>query len=83
MDEVNCPVCEGSRLKKEALFFKINEKNIVELCDMDISDVTAWFLDLNNHLSDKQKTIFIGPEWLLKIIQFISSNVFEIITDIK
>lgn len=57
MDEVNCPVCEGSRLKKEALFFKINEKNIVELCNMDISDVTAWFLDLNNHLSDKQKTI--------------------------
>jgi excinuclease ABC subunit A len=57
MDEVNCPVCEGSRLKKEALFFKINEKNIVELCDMDISDVTAWFLELNNHLSDKQKTI--------------------------
>ncbi len=57
MDEVNCPVCEGSRLKKEALFFKINEKNITELCDMDISDVTAWFLDLNNHLSEKQKTI--------------------------
>ena len=57
MDEINCPVCEGSRLKKEALFFKINEKNISELCDMDISDVTAWFLDLNNHLSNKQKTI--------------------------
>jgi excinuclease ABC subunit A len=57
MDEVNCPVCEGSRLKKEALFFKINEKNITELCNMDISDVTAWFLDLNNHLTDKQKTI--------------------------
>lgn len=57
MDEVKCPVCEGSRLKKEALFFKINEKNIAELCDMDISDVTAWFLDLNNHLSEKQKTI--------------------------
>jgi excinuclease ABC subunit A len=57
MDEVNCPVCVGSRLKKEALFFKINEKNIAELCDMDISDVTSWFLDLNTHLSDKQKTI--------------------------
>lgn len=57
MDEVNCPVCEGSRLKKEALFFKINEKNITELCNMDISDVTAWFLELNTHLSDKQKTI--------------------------
>ncbi len=57
MDEVNCPVCDGSRLKKEALFFKINEKNITELCNMDISDVTAWFLELNSHLSDKQKTI--------------------------
>jgi excinuclease ABC subunit A len=57
MDEKKCPVCEGSRLKKEALFFKINEKNIAEICDMDISDVTAWFHNLDNHLSDKQKRI--------------------------
>ncbi|QDW22473.1 excinuclease ABC subunit UvrA [Flavobacterium sp. KBS0721] len=57
MDEVNCPVCDGSRLKKEALFFKINGKNIVELCDMDISDLTVWFQDLNKHLSDKQLLI--------------------------
>ncbi|WP_417941445.1 excinuclease ABC subunit UvrA [Flavobacterium sp. RS13.1] len=57
MDEINCPVCEGSRLKKEALFFRVNEKNITELCDMDISDLTAWFLDLENHLTDKQLLI--------------------------
>ncbi|MCV9930183.1 excinuclease ABC subunit UvrA [Flavobacterium sp. LS1R49] len=57
MDEVKCPECHGSRLKKEALFFKINEKSITELCDMDISDLTAWFLDLNSHLSDKQLLI--------------------------
>ncbi|SDX44536.1 excinuclease ABC subunit UvrA [Flavobacterium degerlachei] len=57
MDEINCPVCDGSRLKKEALFFKINEQNISELCSMDISDLTAWFLDLDSHLSDKQKRI--------------------------
>ncbi|MCC9020553.1 excinuclease ABC subunit UvrA [Flavobacterium lipolyticum] len=57
MDEVNCPVCEGSRLKKEALFFKINDKNITELCDMDISDLTTWFLDLHTHLTDKQLLI--------------------------
>ncbi|MEO6173929.1 MAG: excinuclease ABC subunit UvrA, partial [Flavobacterium circumlabens] len=57
MDEINCPVCEGSRLKKEALFFKINGKNITELCDMDISDLTTWFQDLNNHLTDKQLLI--------------------------
>ncbi|GAA3778472.1 excinuclease ABC subunit UvrA [Flavobacterium ginsengiterrae] len=57
MDEINCPVCEGSRLKKEALFFRVNEKNITELCDMDISDLTAWFHDLNDHLTDKQLLI--------------------------
>jgi excinuclease ABC subunit A len=37
MDEIPCPVCEGSRLK-EAQFFKIDEQNITELCAMDISD---------------------------------------------
>ncbi|WP_163398724.1 excinuclease ABC subunit UvrA [Flavobacterium fluviatile] len=57
MDEINCPVCDGSRLKKEALFFRVNKKNITELCDMDISDLTAWFLDLENHLTDKQLLI--------------------------
>ncbi|UWY27763.1 excinuclease ABC subunit UvrA [Flavobacterium sp. TR2] len=57
MDEINCPVCDGSRLKKEALFFRVNEKNITELCDMDISDLTAWFKDLENHLTDKQLLI--------------------------
>jgi excinuclease ABC subunit A len=57
MDEVKCPVCEGSRLKKEANYFRINEKSISELCDMDISDLTAWFLGLDSHLSDKQKRI--------------------------
>jgi len=57
MDEINCPVCEGSRLKKEAQFFRVNDKNITELCDMDISDLTDWFQDLNNHLTDKQLLI--------------------------
>jgi excinuclease ABC subunit A len=57
MDEIACPVCEGTRLKKEALYFKINERNIAELSAMDISELTEWFLDLNRHLSDKQKRI--------------------------
>ncbi|MEZ4877715.1 MAG: excinuclease ABC subunit UvrA [Flavobacterium sp.] len=57
MDEINCPVCEGSRLKKESLYFKINEKNIADLSGMDISELIAWFEDLNKHLSEKQKTI--------------------------
>ena len=57
MDEIPCPVCEGSRLKKEAQFFKIDEQNITELCAMDISDLTAWFKDLDSRLSDKQQRI--------------------------
>jgi len=57
MDEVECPVCEGSRLKKEALYFKIDEKNIADLSNMDISDLTKWFDKLDKHLSDKQKLI--------------------------
>ena len=57
MDEVKCPDCEGTRLKKEALFFKINEENIADLSNMDISDLTLWFNNLQNHLSDKQSII--------------------------
>jgi len=57
MDEINCPVCEGSRLKKESLFFKINDKNIADLSAMDISELTVWFKALPEVLSEKQKTI--------------------------
>lgn len=57
MDEIPCPTCEGSRLKKEALFFKVNDKNIHELVSMDIAELSNWFADVENHLSEKQKSI--------------------------
>ena len=57
MDEINCPVCKGSRLKKESLFFKINDKNIAELSAMDISELVEWFSKLPKTLSVKQKII--------------------------
>ncbi|WP_366183707.1 excinuclease ABC subunit UvrA [Flavobacterium ovatum] len=57
MDEIDCPVCDGSRLKKESQYFRINEKNITELVNMDISDLTVWFEDLASHLSKKQMAI--------------------------
>ncbi len=57
MDEIKCPVCEGSRLKKESLYFKVNGKNIAELTDMDISDLAVWFEQLDNDLTEKQKKI--------------------------
>jgi len=57
MDEVECPVCHGSRLKKESLYFKVNGQNIAELSAMDISDLAEWFENLNENLSEKQKVI--------------------------
>lgn len=57
MDEINCPNCEGTRLKKEALHFKIGEKNIGELIQMDIETLSEWFKELPKHLSEKQITI--------------------------
>ncbi|MCZ8145887.1 excinuclease ABC subunit UvrA [Flavobacterium sp.] len=57
MDEVGCPECHGARLKKESLYFKINDKNIAELSTMDIAELTAWFQALPQNLSEKQKVI--------------------------
>ena len=59
MDEVECPECKGSRLKKEALYFKINDLNIADLSQMDISELTKWFAALDTTLSDKQKAIAV------------------------
>lgn len=57
MDEKDCPVCNGSRLRKEALYFKIADKNIAELSHMDIADLTKWFQNLPEKLSNKQQKI--------------------------
>lgn len=65
MDEIDCPECNGTRLKKEALYFKINKKNISELSEMDISDLGVWFENLDQHISDKQK--IIGREIIKEI----------------
>ena len=59
MDEVECPVCHGTRLKKESLYFKFNGLNIAELSNMDITDLADWFADIENHLTDKQKAIAV------------------------
>jgi excinuclease ABC subunit A len=52
-----CPTCNGTRLKAEALNFRINEKNISQLSAMDLDILALWFNDLENHLSLKQKKI--------------------------
>ena len=57
MNETQCPECHGARLKKEALYFKINDKNISEVAEMNIVNLAQWFDELPKHLNKKQKEI--------------------------
>jgi len=57
MDKIVCPDCEGARLKKESLYFKINDQNIAELAEKDITDLADWFAKLSVNLTHKQLQI--------------------------
>ena len=52
-----CPECGGARLNKEALHYRLADKNISELASMDITQLHAWLEELNSLLSEKQRTI--------------------------
>jgi excinuclease ABC subunit A len=52
-----CPTCNGARLKKEALYFKIAGKNIAELSDLDISVLQEFFTDIEKRLNKNQNVI--------------------------
>lgn len=65
MQHVTCPECNGDRLKKEALYFKINNKNIAELANTDIHLLGEWFSKLDDKLSARQKKI--GQEVIKEI----------------
>ena len=55
--EKPCPVCHGKRLNIQALCIKINGMDIIDVCDMSIEDSYNWFLDLPNHLTQKENDI--------------------------
>ncbi|MGV6829501.1 MAG: excinuclease ABC subunit UvrA [Flavobacteriales bacterium] len=57
MDEIPCSLCEGARLRKESLFFKVNNKNIAQLAQMDIIELSQWFKELESNISEKQQKI--------------------------
>ena len=72
MDEVVCSSCEGNRLKKESLHFKINNKSISDLAKLDINELAEWFKNLDAKLSERQ--LIIATEILKEIktrIQFL------------
>ena len=49
-----CPECGGARLNREALHFRLNDKNIAQLAAMDISELRDWIEDLQNHVTATQ-----------------------------
>jgi excinuclease ABC subunit A len=54
---VKCPECEGSRLKREALYFRIADKNIAEVSAMSIDELYDFFSGIDDKLTAKQKVI--------------------------
>ena len=72
MNEVTCSTCEGNRLKKESLHFKIDNNNISDLAKLDINELAEWFQNLDPKLSERQ--VIIATEILKEIktrIQFL------------
>ncbi len=54
MDEKTCPTCQGSRLKKESLYFLIDKKNIGDVVQLDLHDLMTWVDSLPQKLTTKQ-----------------------------
>ena len=54
-----CPECNGARLRKESLHFRMHDKNIADLAAMDIAELSAWLETVEQYLSEKQKAIAI------------------------
>lgn len=52
-----CDSCGGARLKPESLHFKLAEKNIAELAQMGLGELQDWMHEVDNHLTERQKTI--------------------------
>ena len=57
MNQVTCPVCEGARLRKEALFFKLDDKNIAEVAALGINKFDQWINNLESTLTKRQERI--------------------------
>lgn len=81
VDIKKCNSCKGSRLKIESRSFRINNKNIFELSEMDLSEVKEWFKNLNKNLTDKEIRISdeITKEILIRI-QFLIDVGLEYLT---
>ena len=65
MNETACPKCNGTRLKKESLYFRVADKNIAELASMSLTELKEWLNGIEDKISERQRTI--GNEVLKEI----------------
>ncbi len=70
MELRTCPICEGARLKKESLWFRVGDSNIAELSELNLDKLAEWFLALPKVLNEKQKAI--GKDILKEINERLS-----------
>ncbi|HWY37264.1 MAG TPA: excinuclease ABC subunit UvrA, partial [Bacteroidia bacterium] len=56
-NKINCPECNGTRLRKDALYFKIDKKNIADLARLDIASLDLFFKDIEKRLTKNQQVI--------------------------
>ena len=66
LEDCECPECHGQRLNREALSYKIWDKNIAQLAAMDISELREWLNEVEEHLDTQQRQI---AEEILKEIR--------------
>jgi excinuclease ABC subunit A len=81
MNRVICPECQGTRLKKEAHFFKIGDKHIGDVAQFDIKDLNTWFASVETYLEGQE--LVIGTEIIKEIrtrINFILDVGLEYLT---
>lgn len=78
-----CPECNGQRLKRESLSYKIWDKNISEVANLDISELKEWLIEAKKHLNERQtkiaseiiKEIITGIDFMLEVgLDYLSLN---------
>ncbi|MDB5207600.1 MAG: uvrA [Flavisolibacter sp.] len=57
MELTTCKTCNGTRLKKESLWFKVDEKNIADLSNMDLTELLQWFTGIESRMNTTQNLI--------------------------
>ena len=65
MSNKTCPHCNGRRLKEESLHFRIGDKNIADLANMDLTELSQWCIRIEDTLNPREKEI--GSEILREI----------------